>query len=377
MPRQSRGRSSAAPRAAPAPAPAQTRSAHTAAAPAAAHHAPPPAPAPPVAAAAPAQTSSGPGMLAQMAATAGSVAVGSTIGHGLSHMLFGGSSSSAPAEAPAAPVQQQQTFNNTASCEVQAKDFTRCLEKADLPSCQWYLDALKASEVMVSQSQAGKTKTAQLTLHPVILAPTTPHQLDIPLPTNHTRIRCKRITPLDTNSTSLIHPRMQPRQLNLFLPPRLARRARHHPHALRVLLIIRNQDTQVILYIPQIIMDITLHPARARGEINERAMRLRELDALAVALRRGGPIVLVPREEPERQRRGDLHALEEELPALRALEARVRLRRAGSEGLQELVRVRVGGLREVHLGVAEEADEVAPGDAQDFERAVRGQHGAR
>ncbi|KAG5341351.1 hypothetical protein C0989_011230 [Termitomyces sp. Mn162] len=150
MPRQSRGRSSAAPRAAPraapAPAPAQTRSAHTAAAPAgyATPHAPaPPAAAPPAAAAAPTQTSSGPGMLAQMAATAGSVAVGSTIGHGLSSMLFGGSSSSTPAEAPAAPVQQQQNFSG-ASCETQAKDFTRCLEKADLPSCQWYLDALKA-----------------------------------------------------------------------------------------------------------------------------------------------------------------------------------------------------------------------------------------
>ncbi|KAG6817118.1 hypothetical protein H0H87_012639 [Tephrocybe sp. NHM501043] len=85
-------------------------------------------------------------MLAQMAATAGSVAVGSTIGHGLSSMLFGGSSS-APAEAPAAPVQQQQqSFNSAPSCEAQAKDFTKCLEKADLPSCSWYLDALKACQ---------------------------------------------------------------------------------------------------------------------------------------------------------------------------------------------------------------------------------------
>ena len=48
-------------------------------------------------------------MLAQMAATAGSVAVGSTIGHGLSNMLFGSSNSTPAApEAPAAPVQQQQ-----------------------------------------------------------------------------------------------------------------------------------------------------------------------------------------------------------------------------------------------------------------------------
>ncbi|KAG6908418.1 hypothetical protein DXG01_004711 [Tephrocybe rancida] len=143
MPRQSRGRSSAAPRAAPAP--AQSRPAHTAAAPAG--YATPRAPAPPAAAAAaPTASSSGPGMLAQMAATAGSVAVGSTIGHGLSSMLFGGSSSAAPAEAAAPPVQQQQTFNSGANCEVQAKDFTRCLESADLASCQWYLDSLKACQ---------------------------------------------------------------------------------------------------------------------------------------------------------------------------------------------------------------------------------------
>ncbi|THH32932.1 hypothetical protein EUX98_g1233 [Antrodiella citrinella] len=137
MARSSRS-SRPAPRAAPA---TQSRGAHTAAAPhsgSTATHAPP---APPQA-----QASGGPGMLAQMAATAGSVAVGSTIGHGLSSMLFGGSSSAAPApEAQAVPQQQQSSYQSQgASCEVQAKDFTRCLEKADLPSCTWYLEQLKA-----------------------------------------------------------------------------------------------------------------------------------------------------------------------------------------------------------------------------------------
>ena len=104
-------------------------------------------------------------MLAQMAATAGSVAVGSTIGHGLSHMLFGGSSSApAASEAPAAPVQQQSYQPQGISCETQAKgefsrhpygvrpsadaclrlDFTKCLESADFNSCSWYLEQLKA-----------------------------------------------------------------------------------------------------------------------------------------------------------------------------------------------------------------------------------------
>ena len=62
-------------------------------------------------------------MLSQMAATAGSIAVGSTIGHGISSMLFGGGGgSAAAAEAP--PVQQQQVQQQSQggiSCEVQAK----------------------------------------------------------------------------------------------------------------------------------------------------------------------------------------------------------------------------------------------------------------
>jgi len=141
MPRQSRS-SRPAPRPA---APAQSRGAHSAAAPmpsgvTAAN----PSHAPPVPAQAQSQ-SKGPGMLAQMAATAGSVAVGSTIGHGLSSMLFGGSSST-PAEQQAAPPAQQQTYGQGPACEVQAKEFTKCLDKADLPSCTWYLEQLKACQ---------------------------------------------------------------------------------------------------------------------------------------------------------------------------------------------------------------------------------------
>ena len=107
-----------------------------------------------------------PGMMAQMAATAGSVAVGSTIGHGLSSMLFGGGSREASAPVPEAyPVQNQtqQSFSG-ASCELQAKgksqpksfrsntrtnwniliDFTKCLETGDVTTCGWYLEQLRA-----------------------------------------------------------------------------------------------------------------------------------------------------------------------------------------------------------------------------------------
>ncbi|KAG9313637.1 hypothetical protein JVU11DRAFT_5969 [Chiua virens] len=143
MPRSSRS-SRPAPRPAAAPA-QQSRGAHTASMPPQAAHANPAhAPAPPAAA-----QSGQPGLLTQMAATAGSVAVGSTIGHGISHMLFGGSSSATPAE-PAAPV-QQQSFQSTPACDAQAKDFTRCLDKADLQSCSYYLEQLKACQAAATQ----------------------------------------------------------------------------------------------------------------------------------------------------------------------------------------------------------------------------------
>ncbi|KAJ6487908.1 hypothetical protein C8R45DRAFT_1097766 [Mycena sanguinolenta] len=139
MPRQSRGRSSSSSRAAPA----QTRSATTAAAPPAGY-APARAPAPPAnAPSAAAGAEKQPGMMAQMAATAGSVAIGSTIGHGLSNMLFGGGGQAA--EAPPAQQQQQQQAAGV-SCELPAKNFTMCLEKADMQSCSYYLEQLNACQ---------------------------------------------------------------------------------------------------------------------------------------------------------------------------------------------------------------------------------------
>ncbi|KAF7316191.1 Chch domain protein [Mycena indigotica] len=142
MPRQSRGRSTSTSRSAPtkpAAAPAQTRSATTAAAPAGGYQTPA-APAPPATGAA----SQGPGILGQIASTAAGVAIGSTVGHGLSNVLFGSGDKAAAAEqaAPAAAQQGQGVM----SCEQPAKDFTLCLEKADMQSCTWYLEQLKACQ---------------------------------------------------------------------------------------------------------------------------------------------------------------------------------------------------------------------------------------
>lgn len=66
-------------------------------------------------------------MMAQMAATAGSVAAGSVIGHGISSMLFGGGGGHAAAatEAPAAAPPMQQQQSSGIQCELQAKGTCR------------------------------------------------------------------------------------------------------------------------------------------------------------------------------------------------------------------------------------------------------------
>ncbi|KAF7325764.1 Chch domain protein [Mycena kentingensis (nom. inval.)] len=86
-------------------------------------------------------TAGQPGMLAQMASTAASVAVGSTIGHGLSNMLFGGQ-----AAAPVAEQTQAAPTQGVMNCQKSAEDFTLCLEKADLNSCSYFLEQLKACQ---------------------------------------------------------------------------------------------------------------------------------------------------------------------------------------------------------------------------------------
>ncbi|ORY92899.1 hypothetical protein BCR35DRAFT_274046 [Leucosporidium creatinivorum] len=92
-------------------------------------------------------------MFANMASTAAGVAVGSTVGHGLSNMLFGGGSST-----QAAPVAepQQQSFEERrmgGSCDIQAKDFTSCLNatSGDMTACNYYLETLKQCQAAAAQ----------------------------------------------------------------------------------------------------------------------------------------------------------------------------------------------------------------------------------
>merc|ERR1712168_1110601 len=97
--------------------------------------------------------------MAQMAATAGGVAIGSTVGHVVGHALTGGSSSSEPAPAPqqyAPPPQQyapppqygapQQPMSGPCSMEV--KQFLDCANtQSDLTLCDGFNEVLKQCKV--------------------------------------------------------------------------------------------------------------------------------------------------------------------------------------------------------------------------------------
>jgi hypothetical protein len=102
------------------------------------------------------QQGSQPGLFANMASTAAGVAVGSAVGHtigaGLTSM-FGGSSS-APVEQQqqdTLPAQQNYATQQTqggAACDVDARNFTRCLgeNEGNMQICDYYLQQLKACQ---------------------------------------------------------------------------------------------------------------------------------------------------------------------------------------------------------------------------------------
>lgn len=106
-----------------------------------------------------ATSSGGGGLFGQMASTAAGVAVGSTVGHGLSSMLFGGGGSQA-APAP----EQQQPYN------VQAQEFAQEQSRMGASCEAQSKGALCVSQVVMSTSPL-LTIAASLCLHLLRLPP--------------------------------------------------------------------------------------------------------------------------------------------------------------------------------------------------------------
>uniref|UniRef100_F1L591 Hemiasterlin resistant protein 1 n=1 Tax=Ascaris suum TaxID=6253 RepID=F1L591_ASCSU len=125
----------------------------------AAHHASPPSPpmraAPPTAAHATptpvgmanAPSSQGPGLMAQMAATAGGVAIGSAVGHAVGNMMTGNGSSRSEEVAPAAstaPATAPQGQPLVQPCEFEWKQFIECTQnQSNLSLCESLNEAFK------------------------------------------------------------------------------------------------------------------------------------------------------------------------------------------------------------------------------------------
>ena len=110
-----------------------------------------PAPAPP-AQMAPAAAQQGPGLMGQMAATAGGVAIGSVVGHGVSNALFGGHGSSDRGQdvtyqdpPPTQGYAQQPQYNQQQQvCAYELEQFMACTQnQSDISLCQGFNEALK------------------------------------------------------------------------------------------------------------------------------------------------------------------------------------------------------------------------------------------
>ena len=75
------------------------------------------------------------------------VAVGSSIGHAIGGFFGGGSSQPAEQQDNGAVASEGQNSQNTwgpRSCEVDAKQFTKCLDdnQGNMQICSWYLEQL-------------------------------------------------------------------------------------------------------------------------------------------------------------------------------------------------------------------------------------------
>lgn len=87
--------------------------------------------------------------MAQMAATAGGVAIGSAVGHTIGHALTGGGSAAAqeavgPAQEQAPSYGQPQQRIGGGMCEQEFQQFIRCTqEQSDISLCSGYNELLK------------------------------------------------------------------------------------------------------------------------------------------------------------------------------------------------------------------------------------------
>ncbi|KAF7490149.1 Coiled-coil-helix-coiled-coil-helix domain-containing protein 2 [Sarcoptes scabiei] len=90
--------------------------------------------------------SQGPGLLGQMAATAGGVAIGSAVGHTIGHAITGAMSGSGtePVQSPQAQqAQMNQQQQLPGPCQFELQQFLECTQNYDLNLCEGFNEVLK------------------------------------------------------------------------------------------------------------------------------------------------------------------------------------------------------------------------------------------
>jgi len=86
--------------------------------------------------------------MAQMATTAGGVAIGSVVGNTVSRALFGGSSEAAAQQQQPQQYQQPEQYQQASQqqngpCAFELKQFLDCSQSYDLSLCEGFNEALK------------------------------------------------------------------------------------------------------------------------------------------------------------------------------------------------------------------------------------------
>ncbi|KAK7088738.1 hypothetical protein V1264_022622 [Littorina saxatilis] len=94
-----------------------------------------------------------PGLFANMAATAGGVAIGSAVGHTIGHAMTGGGGNQPQEQAPAQPEQQQQQQGYN-PCQRELQQFLDCAQgQADIALCSGFNEALRQCKVQYGGQQ--------------------------------------------------------------------------------------------------------------------------------------------------------------------------------------------------------------------------------
>ncbi|KYQ46576.1 Coiled-coil-helix-coiled-coil-helix domain-containing protein 2, mitochondrial [Trachymyrmex zeteki] len=94
-----------------------------------------------------------PSLMGQMAATAGGVAIGHTLGHAVTGLFSGGSEAATPAaaEIPQPAAQNIPAAPAAGACSWEVKQFLECAQTHDLSLCEGFNEALRQCKIANSQ----------------------------------------------------------------------------------------------------------------------------------------------------------------------------------------------------------------------------------